>query len=70
MFNTIIVGILKNFNSICNYTLDDLDGNYDYQEKKYILNKYKELKEKDKMINDFYVSKLRKDTIKKRVRRA
>ena len=59
VFNTIIVGILKNFNLVNNYTLDDLDNNYSYYVKKNILNAYRLIKEKDKYINDYYVKKIK-----------
>lgn len=69
VFNTIMVGILKLFNTLANYTLSDLDQNYTLAEKKCILNAYKVIKEKDGIINGFYVSKLRNDNSNYKVKR-
>lgn len=69
VFNTIMVGILKLFNTLANYTLSDLDQNYTLAEKKCTLTAYKVIKEKDGIINGFYVSKLRNDNSNYKVRR-
>ena len=58
-FEIIVSGILQNMNTLINLTFDELDRERNFRNKTHILNVAKQLKFKERIINNFYMNNLR-----------
>jgi len=66
LYTTIICGILKNLSTILNHTKEELNSEKDFNNKKYTLYKFRQIKNKYVIVYDFYQSKLENNKVRRK----